>query len=140
MRMTPLIAFTDAWAEAWAEHLNTSAAYREAAATWEGGVVLEVADGSAEPEAAVYLDLWHGACRAGRVATAADREAARYVLRGSRSTWQQVLAGKSQPIMAVMTGRLRLVRGDLAGLLPYAGAAKELLSTAGTIATAFPDS
>src|SRR5690606_23693740 len=104
----PLIAFTDAWAAAWAEHLNASAAYRQAATTWEGGVVLEVAEGVAEPEAAVYLDLWHGTCRAGRVATAADREAARYILRGSREAWQQVLAGKSQPIMAVMTGKLRL--------------------------------
>jgi putative sterol carrier protein len=140
MTHPPLIAFTDAWAAAWAEHLNASAAYRLAAATWEGGVVLEVADGAGEPEAAVYLDLWHGACRAGRVATAADRESARYILRGSRGVWQQVLAGKSQPIMAVMTGRLRLVRGDLAGLLPYAGAAKELLSTAGAFETTFPDS
>lgn len=139
MTHPPLIAFTDAWAAAWAEHLTASAAYREAAATWEGGVVLEVADGAAEPEAAVYLDLWHGACRAGRVATAADRETARYVLRGSRTTWQQVLAGKAQPIMAVMTGRLRLMRGDLVGLLPYAGAAKELLRTASTFETTFPD-
>lgn len=140
MTRPDLIAFTDAWATAWAEHLNASAAYREAAATWEGGVVLEVAEGAGEPEAAVYLDLWHGACRAGRVATAADHEAARYVLRGSRAAWQQVLAGKSQPIMAVMTGKLRLVRGDLAGLLPYAGAAKELLSTASAFETTFPDS
>ncbi len=140
MTHPPLIAFTDDWAAAWADHLNTSAAYREAAATWEGGVVLEVADGTAEPEAAIFLDLWHGACRAGRVATATDRETARYILRGSRGVWQQVLTGNSQPIMAVMTGKLRLVRGDLAGLLPYAGAAKELLGTASTIETTFPDS
>lgn len=140
MTHPPLTAFTDAWAAAWAEHLNASAAYRLAAATWEGGVVLEVADGTAEPEAAVYLDLWHGACRAGRVATAADRTAARYVLRGTRGAWQQVLTGRSQPILAIMTGKLRLVRGDLASLLPYAGAAKEFLSTAGTIKTTFPDS
>ncbi|HUG26675.1 MAG TPA: SCP2 sterol-binding domain-containing protein [Gemmatimonadales bacterium] len=140
MTHPPLIAFTDAWAAAWAEQLNASEAYRVAAATWEGGVVLEMADGTAEPEAAVYLDLWHGTCRAGRMATAADREAARYILRGSREAWQQVLAGKSQPIIAVMTGRLRLVRGDLVGLLPYAGAAKELLSTASVFETTFPDS
>ncbi len=139
MTQLPLIAFTDPWAAAWAAHLNASAAYREAAATWEGGVMLEVADGTAEPEAAVYLDLWHGACRAGRVATEDDRAVARYVLRGTRKAWQQVLAGKSQPIMAVMTGKLRLTRGDLAGLLPYAGAAKELLSTASAFETTFPD-
>lgn len=136
----PLMAFTTAWAAAWAHHLNASAAYRLAAATWEGGVILEVADGANEPETAVYLDLWHGTCRAGRVATAADRASARYILRGSRGVWQHVLSGRSQPIMAVMTGKLRLMRGDLAGLLPYAGAAKELLGTASTIATTFPDS
>lgn len=139
MTNPPLIAFTDAWARAWAEHLNSSAAYRAAAAQWEGGVVLEVAEGTADPEVAIFLDLWHGACRAGRVATAVDRESARYILRGARGVWRKVLAGHLQPIMAVMTGKLRLVRGDLAGLLPYAGAARELLSTASTIETAFPE-
>ena len=38
---------TEAWATAWRDALNTSATYREAAASWEGAVVAAV---RGEPE------------------------------------------------------------------------------------------
>lgn len=138
MSRPTLTAFSPEWAAAWAAQLNASPAYREAAEDWEGSVVLEMA-GEAGQTAAVFLDLWRGACRAGRLATEADREAARFVLAGSATTWRQLLQEGASPVMAVLTGRLKLVRGDLASLLPYAGAARELLRAPAAFDTAFPD-
>lgn len=131
-------AFTTEWAAAWAAQLNASPAYREAAAEWEGGVVLELAGEAGHLVAAVFLDLWRGACRAGRAATEADREAARYVFQGSAATWRHLLEEGASPVMAILSGRLRLVRGDLVSLLPYAAAARELLRAPSGFATAFP--
>ena len=41
-----LEVFTDPWAQAWADELKSSDAYRQAASKWEGSLVIEmVADG-----------------------------------------------------------------------------------------------
>ncbi|MBZ5587324.1 MAG: SCP2 sterol-binding domain-containing protein [Acidobacteriia bacterium] len=131
---------TEAWATAWRDALNTSATYREAAASWEGAVVAAV---RGEPERgiasrAVFLDLWHGACRAARPATDADIETARYVLTASASTWADLLGGALDPVSAVMGGRLELTKGSVMALLPHLAAAKELVAAARSVAATAP--
>ena len=131
------LAFSRAWAEAWCAALNQSETYRTVAATWEGAITLVVReiDGG---EQAVYLDLHHGECRAARVATAADRASAAYALEAEPPVWHELLEGRGSPVMALMTGRLKLTKGALAELVPYAGAAKELLTLAAQVETTFP--
>ena len=41
--------------------------------------------------------------------------------------------------MALMTGKIRLAKGSLMSLLPYASAAKELLGLAGRVPTRFSE-
>lgn len=125
--------FSPAWIAAWADALRTSDSYRAAARSWEGAVVLEqVPDRGEPPDAArsVFLDLWRGECRAARVATAADREAARYVISGPRAAWERVLQGELSPTMAIMRNALSLSKGSLGGLLPHVGAATAMLRLA----------
>ena len=131
------LAFSPAWAEAWCAALNDSETYRTVAATWEGDVVLVVraTEGS---EQAVYLDLHHGRCRGARIATGVDRSAVAFALEADPPVWRELLEGKGSPVMALMTGRLKLTKGDLVALVPYAGAAKELLTLAAQIETTFP--
>lgn len=131
--------FTQSWALAWAAELNQSEEYRQAAATWEGPVALILAEDAPGRGRAVLLDLWHGACRSAGMADPADLGAAAYVFQGSQDAWRQVLIGGTSPVMALMNGRIRLVKGDLATLLPYAGAAKELLTLAGRVATSLSE-
>ncbi len=51
--------FTEPWARAWAGELRASDAYRRAARTWEGSLLLEMAADAEAPESrAVYADLW----------------------------------------------------------------------------------
>lgn len=133
--------FTGAWADAWRDALNASEGYRRAAAAWEGAVALVMQpDGTAgiDERRAVFLDLWHGECRAARVAADGDVEAAAYVIEASAGTWRDLLGARSSPIMALMTGRLSLTRGNIAALLPYASAANELVATAACIESIFP--
>lgn len=121
--------FTAAWASAWRDRLNASPLYREAAAEWEGDVVLAVADPAGETRA-VYLDLVRGECRAARTASEEDRDQARYLVEGTAQSWHRVLTGRTSLVMAVLTGALRLTRGTLAELLPYARAAQALVTSA----------
>jgi len=131
---------TEGWAAEWRDALNASDAYRQAAASWEGAVVAAM---RAEPERgiarrAVFLDLWHGTCRAARLASDADVESARYVLTASASTWVELLGGALDPASAVMGGRLELTKGSVMALFPHIAAARELVAVAKALPTTLP--
>ncbi len=134
--------FTDAWAAGWAKEINASDAYRVAGLRWESGFVLvmdsDPAIGLAE-QRAVFVQLSGGECKAGRAATTDDLETAPYVLRASPAVWRQVIGGDLEPVGAVMTGLMDLARGNLIGLAPWVGAAKELLSAACRVECDFPE-
>ena len=131
---------SEAWAQAWSDALNASESYRAAAAGWEGAVVVAVRGEPARgvEARAVFLDLWHGACRAARVAGPPDAEAARYVLTADAATWLELLRGGVDPVTAVMGGRLELTKGSVMGLLPHVAAAKELVAVARSLPGALP--
>lgn len=133
--------FSAAWAREWSRRLNRSASYRDAARDWEGSIALVILRNSRDPDdrLAVYADLVHGECKSARPASAEDLESARYVLTGLAPAWKSVLAGKTAPLMAVMTGKLKLTRGSLATLAPFANAAKELVEVAQSLDAEFPE-
>ena len=132
--------FSDDWARACAEVLNQRDGYRTAAATWEGAILLMMtAIGPDRGERRVFLDLWHGDCRLARAAGPEDEAAARYVLSGTVIAWRQVLTGSQAPLVAIMTGKLRLTKGSLVELIPYVNAAKELVAAAALVEASFPE-
>jgi putative sterol carrier protein len=123
--------FTAAWAAAWREEINRSPRYRRSGARWDDCIVfvMTAADGAAD-ERAVVLDLAHGECRAARIATPADLQAAAFVVAANPETWQRVLGGRLDIVMAIMQKRFALRRGTMAELLPHASAAHDLLAAA----------
>lgn len=133
--------FTASWAEAWTEEIRRSDKYRRAAATWEGSLVLEAkADAkSGMPEGrAVFLDLWHGLCRDSRIASPDDLATADYVLKADLATWKRVLGGELEPVLGIMSGQVKLQRGNVAKLAPYVQASREVVAAAGRIDSHFP--
>lgn len=131
--------FSLPWAEAWARQINDSEAHRQAARTWEGGIVFCTGDPGAPGARAVFLDLWHGDCRTARTAGQPEWEQARFVIQAPLATWREVLGGRLAPITALMTGRLKLTKGNVAALLPFVAAARELVNAAAHVeGTTFP--
>lgn len=133
-----LEAFSSRWASAWADELNASPAYKRAAERWEGAVGLVMDDPDPASRKAVVLDLWHGSCRS---AAATDPEAvqaqAAFVFQGGQEAWRQVFCEGASPVTALMNGSIKLAKGSLTALLPYAAAARELLELAGKVPTVF---
>jgi putative sterol carrier protein len=135
-----LPVFSSEWASACARILNGQDGYRSAASTWEATIVLTMtAIGADGNERRVFLDLYRGECRSARAAVASDEEGARYVLSGTAAAWEQVLTGTLAPLLAIMTGKLRITKGGLMDLMPYVGAAKELVAAAALVPASFPD-
>ena len=93
----------------------------------------------AEQERIVVADLWHGDCRGAATATAAELDEVPYHIKANPATWKSVLAGKTDPIVGLMGGKLKLAKGSLFALLPYAKAAKELVNSAIAVDTTYPD-
>src|ERR1700741_2946387 len=125
--------FTDAWARACCEALNRSDAYRASAAAWEGSIVLAMsadAANGATDNRAVFIDAHRGECRGSRVADEDALATATYVLRADPSTWKRLLAKETDPVSAVMQGKLRLARGGLFALAKFAQAAKDMIAAA----------
>jgi len=130
MLMDPYL-FSDAWARACQIELNASAAYREAGATWEGAVVFIRENG--EGASGVYVDLFHGECREARELREEDQDLAPYVIRGDEPVWTEVLGGTLDPLMALASGRLRLIKGSLGALAFHIRSARELVAAASRV-------
>ncbi|MDP9326847.1 MAG: SCP2 sterol-binding domain-containing protein [Actinomycetota bacterium] len=137
-----MVAFpTDAWFQALVERIGSSAAYRDAAAGWEGDIAFLI---EAEPDRGLpeevwgLLDLWHGECRSGGVVAPERGRAAAYVIRAPYSRWKEVVTGELDPIKGMMQGKLK-VQGDLPTIVREVRSASELVELTQQIPTEFPD-
>jgi putative sterol carrier protein len=134
--------FTDSWARLWADEINQNASYRKAAERWEGAIGLIMTpdgDMGITDERIVIADLWHGNCREARSATSAELAEVPYQIRAAPEVWKTVLSGRTDPIVGLIGGKLKLAKGSLFALLPYAKAAKELVASAIAVETTFPE-
>lgn len=138
----PAEIFTNDWAELWGTAINDNQAYRKAAAKWEGAIGLVMTADAAmgiPDERIVIADLWHGDCRSAWAAGHAALDDVPYLITATPAIWKNVLAGKTDPIVGLMGGKLKLTKGSLFALLPYAKAAKELVASAIAVDTTYPD-
>ena len=134
--------FSQPWADAFRDAINADADYRTAASgwTWPVALLLDPADpalGYPEP-VAVQVALDRGTASDARALPGADADAD-IVLGADYATWKQVVRGALEPVNAVVSGRIRLVRGSLMTLMMHVNAAKALVACAARVPTAFPD-
>lgn len=122
--------FTPDGLRSWQMHLNDSIRFRDAATGWFGTLLLleDEPDGDAR---STWVRVADGACTEVRTGASADHEVADFILGASAATWENLVAARITPIAAAITGRLKLVRGDVLALAPHAKAAAELLAAAG---------
>jgi diacylglycerol O-acyltransferase len=127
--------FSEEWASAYRDTINQNDAYRSVSRSWDAGCVafiLRAAPEHGYPHAAaVVLDLYRGECRAARSLTyrQAITESA-FALEGDYATWVKLLSGEATPVEMLTNGTLKLRKGSITRLAPYAESAQELLRCA----------
>ncbi len=94
--------------------LNSDSHYNEVAKRWEGDLVFDIQPAGSLPEPLVmYLDLWHGKCRAVEYgADLSKYSKPTFILRSPYDNFTGILLGKLEPMTAMMTNKLR-VSGSL---------------------------
>jgi len=136
----PLRPFTPQWAAAFADAINRSTAYREAARHWRWplALVLEPALHLGYPVAtALVADLFEGACRGARIHEG-DPADAPFVIRGPYPSWKALIAAGADPVASIVTGKLHLT-GSLITIVRHVAASRALVACARAVPTAFPD-
>lgn len=120
------------WVSAFETEINKSDAYANAAKTWEGDITLVIEGG-----AGIYLDLWHGKCRAAQyLADPASREKPEFTITADMEKWKKVLAGKLDPVQGMVTRQIKL-DGNLVKIMKNVKAAQELVRCATKVDTVY---
>ena len=129
---------SDAWVKALMEVANNDSAYESAAAKWEGDLVFTVQKGPGLSEDKyLYMDLWHGKCRAAKELESANEEQAEFEISAPLVTWRKVLEGQLDPIRGISSRQLKL-RGSMMKILKSPKAAIELVNCARQVETTWP--
>ncbi|HQY91282.1 MAG: SCP2 sterol-binding domain-containing protein [Caldilineaceae bacterium] len=119
------------WVESFYEQINGSDAYANAAKTWEGDITLVI-----EGSAGIYLDLWHGKCRAAEFMADPDAKSPEFKITADMEKWKKVLAGKLDPVQGMVTRQIKL-DGNLVKIMKNVKAAQELVRCATRVPTVY---
>lgn len=126
--------FSEEWIKDYSEKLNSNKTFKQAADGWLIKLVLTIDD---EERKSVFLDLENGECKSAKTADNTDIENAEYIISASKDSWKKILNSELDPMLAVMTKKLELKKGNVGSLLKYIDAAKELLKSASQVNTEF---
>ena len=128
---------TEEWIAAYMEELNNNAAYAEAAKSWEGDFVFVIRkDGPLDHDIYMWIDLWHGKARDGRILASPDEVKSAFTFEGPYSNYVKLVEGTLDPIQGLMTGKFKL-RGNMVKVMRAVKAAQELVRTITITATEF---
>ena len=101
------------WLDGFIAYLNSNEKYAQVARNWEGDMIFDLkAEGALETDTKIYLDLWHGTCRGGKIVTGEEQVDAAFTLTAPYTNFVKVIKGETDPMQALMTRKL-LVKGNM---------------------------
>jgi putative sterol carrier protein len=111
------VFLNQAWVDRLVEKLNSDARYAQIASKWEGdfAFVIEPSGDLTQP-VFIYVDLWHGTCRSGRLLSGLQDNTAAFTMTATYEDIKKVLTGKLDPMQALMIRKLRL-HGSMAYMM-----------------------
>ena len=133
----PYIMGTPEWVKQYEELIQNDADYKEAAKTWEGDFFFVIEPGGPiSEEMIMYVDLWHGKCRAAETVTDRAAKDPAFVISASEPVWRKIIEKKLDPIQGMMTRQVKL-KGDMTKIMKAVKAAKELVECTTKVPTQF---
>jgi putative sterol carrier protein len=86
----------------------------------------------------MYVDLWHGKCRACEIVTDVTKYKPAFVLSAAYSVWKQIATKKLGATAALITRQSKL-SGDMTKIMRYTKAATELTNCTMQVPTEWLD-
>lgn len=131
------------WCAAYKDALNANPGYKIAGKDWTHGPVAMVV--SAEPtigiphDTAMWLDVERGECRACRLVSREEAEAASFVIVASYARWKEVIRKELDPTKGMMQNKLKLTKGHMPTMVKFVTSNKELVESTARVPTQFVD-
>ena len=111
------VYISDQWMEILCKKLNSDPQYAQVARNWEGDMAIAIEPtGDLKETLFIYLDLWHGACRAAKLVPSLEGLPAAFTLTATYDDITKILTGKLDPLQAMMIRKLR-VQGSMAYMM-----------------------
>jgi putative sterol carrier protein len=126
---------SEEWLKEWENRLNTSETYAQAAADWEGDLVIVILpDENYTQTTYLYIGLQHGKASGACFLKSLDEKKAPFTSTAPFGTWRKVLEGRIDVIQAMFSNKIKLV-GSMAAIQRQPKPTYELVKVAGTIET-----
>jgi putative sterol carrier protein len=105
------------WLNAFQNKLNSDEHYAQVAKNWEGDMYFIIEpEGNLSKQMVMYLDLWHGQCRAVEIVEDIAKYSPTFTLKAAYGNFAGVLTGKLDPMQAMLTRKLD-VKGNMAVMM-----------------------
>ena len=131
--------FTQEWCDAYKEAINKSAAYEEAAKTWEGDFYFITEKGGPVKEPIIgYVDLYHGKCRKVEVVTDTKKYSPEFIISAPYHIWKRICLKQLDSTQALITKQSKLT-GNMAKIMRYTKAANEITNITKQLPTEWPE-
>jgi putative sterol carrier protein len=128
---------SDEWIKALSVELNSSEAYAQSSATWEGDFLFVIQpDAVYQQTAYLYINVQKGVSSDAVQTFSLEEKKAMYTISAPYSIWRKVIEGKLDPLQSMFTGKLK-VRGNMAQIQRNPKATTDFVICATKIPTEF---
>jgi ribonucleoside-diphosphate reductase beta chain len=120
--------FEQEWTQAYQLAINSDSDYHENGSGWTYPIRFIATSESTQK--AVWLDLRNGTCLEACSGAEALSRKTEFEIQASERIWDIILSENADPLVALMTGKLKLTKGGFFTLSRYTRAAKDLVRLA----------
>jgi putative sterol carrier protein len=109
------------WAKELQRICNTDPEFKEAVQDFSGKMMFHVeADEKLAKDVCLFLDIGDGQVKeAAEYANMSDRPDTDYIMSAKYTQWKEVISGNLEPLRAIMTRMMKLVKGSQLKILKY---------------------
>lgn len=133
---------SDEWIKELQKICNADPEFKEACGDFSGKFVFQIEAEPGKLDQTGYLLFWADkgdAKEAMALASPEERADSDYVIAGKYSVWKDVVRAKQEPLRALMTRKLRLVKGSQLKILKQVKFALKMMNNCTKIEARFPD-
>ncbi len=133
---------SDEWIKELSRICNEDPEFKTVAGKFSGKFIFQVEpeEGKLDQTALLSVRVEHGTTSEARALSSLDEcPDADYVVTGKYSVWKNVVQGKQEPLRAIMTRKLKLVKGKQLNLLKEVKLALKIMNTSAGIDAVYPD-
>lgn len=133
-----MLRFEQEWTQAYRQAINSDAEYHKNGSGWAYPIRF-IAKGDTTQKA-VWLDLKNGTCLEACYGEEAFSRDTEFEIQATEHVWDILLSERADPLVALMTGKLKLTKGSFFTLSRYTRAAKDLVRLAADLEGSTPKS